>query len=61
MSQVATGIQLPFVLIFVLLLLNDKELMGSYTNSHWYNVASWFTVVVMIGLTIAMLIAQMRG
>jgi NRAMP (natural resistance-associated macrophage protein)-like metal ion transporter len=61
MSQVANGVLLPFVLIFVLLLVNDKELMGDYTNSRGYNVASWFTVVVMIGLTIAMLIAQMRG
>jgi NRAMP (natural resistance-associated macrophage protein)-like metal ion transporter len=61
MSQVANGVLLPFVLIFVLLLVNDKELMGDYTNSRWYNVASWFTVAVMIGLTIAMVIAQMRG
>jgi Mn2+/Fe2+ NRAMP family transporter len=52
---------LPFVLIFVLLLVNDKELMAGYTNSRGYNIASWFTVVVMIALTIAMLIAQMRG
>jgi Mn2+/Fe2+ NRAMP family transporter len=61
LSQVANGVLLPFVLIFVLLLVNDKELMGGYTNSRGYNIASWFTVVVMIGLTIAMLIAQMRG
>src|SRR6478672_424665 len=61
LSQVANGVLLPFVLIFVLLLVNDKELMGGYTNSRGYNVASWFTVVVMIGLTIAMLIAQARG
>ena len=61
LSQVVNGVLLPFVLVFVLLLVNDKELMGDYTNSRWYNVASWFTVAVMIGLTIAMAIAQMRG
>jgi NRAMP (natural resistance-associated macrophage protein)-like metal ion transporter len=61
LSQVVNGVLLPFVLVFVLLLVNDKELMGDYTNSRWYNVASWFTVAVMIGLTIAMVIAQMRG
>jgi NRAMP (natural resistance-associated macrophage protein)-like metal ion transporter len=61
LSQVVNGVLLPFVLVFVLLLVNDKELMGEYTNSRWYNVASWFTVAVMIGLTIAMAIAQMRG
>jgi NRAMP (natural resistance-associated macrophage protein)-like metal ion transporter len=60
-SQVLNGVLLPFVLMFVLLLINDKELMGSYTNSRWYNVAAWITVGVMIALTIAMVIAQVRG
>jgi NRAMP (natural resistance-associated macrophage protein)-like metal ion transporter len=57
-SQVANGILLPFVLIFVLLLTNDRELMGQYTNSRRYNVISWATVGVMIILTIAWLLAQ---
>jgi Mn2+/Fe2+ NRAMP family transporter len=61
LSQVANGVLLPFVLIFVLLLVNDGELMGSYINSRWYNVVSWITVGVMIVLTIAMVIAQVRG
>src|SRR5436309_1814751 len=61
LSQFANGVLLPFVLIFVLLLVNDRELMGKYTNSRWYNVAAWLTVGVMIALTIAMVIAQMRG
>jgi Mn2+/Fe2+ NRAMP family transporter len=61
LSQVANGVLLPFVLIFVLLLVNDGELMGSHINSRWYNVVSWITVGVMIALTIAMVIAQMRG
>src|SRR5438477_3937556 len=61
LSQVANGVLLPFVLIFVLLLINDRELMGNYVNSRRYNIVSWVTVGVMIGLTIAMLIAQTRG
>jgi NRAMP (natural resistance-associated macrophage protein)-like metal ion transporter len=61
LSQVVNGILLPFVLVFVIMLINDRELMGTYTNSKWYNVISWFTVVTMIGLTIAMVIAQGRG
>src|SRR5882672_10725103 len=61
LSQVANGVLLPFVLIFVLLLINDRELMGAYTNSRWYNITSWITVGVMIVLTIAMVIAQARG
>jgi Mn2+/Fe2+ NRAMP family transporter len=61
LSQVVNGVLLPFVLVFVLLLINDKELMGSYTNSRWYNVVSWITVGTMIALTIALLVAQARG
>ena len=61
LSQVANGIVLPFVLIFMLLLTNDKELMGEHTNSRRYNIVAWVTVVVMIGLTLAMVIAQTRA
>ena len=61
LSQVVNGIVLPFVLVFVILLINDAELMGKYTNSNWYNVVSWFTVGAMVVLTIAMAIAQARG
>jgi Mn2+/Fe2+ NRAMP family transporter len=61
LSQVVNGVLLPFVLIFVLMLINDRELMGSYTNSRWYNVVSWITVGTMVALTLAMVIAQARG
>ena len=55
LSQVVNGVLLPFVLIFMLMLTNDRELMGTYTNSRAFNVIAWVTVVVMIGLTIGML------
>src|SRR5204863_1963518 len=61
LSQVVNGVLLPFVLVFVLLLINDRELMGGYTNSTWYNVVSWITVTVMVILTIAMMVAQGRS
>jgi Mn2+/Fe2+ NRAMP family transporter len=35
LSQVVNGVLLPFVLIFVLMLINDHELMGTHTNSRW--------------------------
>jgi Mn2+/Fe2+ NRAMP family transporter len=61
LSQVANGIVLPFVLIFMLLLTNDRELMGEHTNSRTFNVIAWATVVVVIVMTVAMAIAQMQG
>jgi NRAMP (natural resistance-associated macrophage protein)-like metal ion transporter len=53
-SQVVNGILLPFVLIFMLLLVNNRGLMGEHVNSRRYNVASWITVAVMIILTVAL-------
>jgi Mn2+/Fe2+ NRAMP family transporter len=61
LSQVANGIVLPFVLVFMLLLTNDRELMGGHVNGRAFNVIAWVTVAVMIGLTIALVIAQVKG
>jgi Mn2+/Fe2+ NRAMP family transporter len=58
LSQVVNGVVLPFVLIFMLLLTNDRELMGEHVNSRGFNIVAWVTVVVMILLTLAMLIIQ---
>src|SRR5437588_2670918 len=52
LSQVVNGIVLPFVLIFMLLLINKKELMGNYVNTHLFNVIAWATTGLMIVLTI---------
>ena len=61
LSQVVNGIILPFVLVFMLLLINKKDLMGEYTNSRFFNWVAWATTVVMIGLTIAWFWTLRRG
>jgi Mn2+/Fe2+ NRAMP family transporter len=53
LSQVINGVAIPPVLIFMLLLVNKKELMGEYVNSRLYNVIAWTTTVVMTILTLA--------
>ena len=53
-SQVVNGVLLPFVLIFMTLLINKHEIMQSWTNSRLYNVVSWVSVALMIGLTLAL-------
>jgi NRAMP (natural resistance-associated macrophage protein)-like metal ion transporter len=55
LSQAANGIVLPFVLIFMLLLVNNERLMGKYTNSKIYNFLSIIVIVAMIGLSVALL------
>jgi Mn2+/Fe2+ NRAMP family transporter len=51
-SQVLNGVVLPFVLIFMLLIINKKELMGEYVNTRLFNVVAWATTVIMIVLTV---------
>jgi Mn2+/Fe2+ NRAMP family transporter len=60
-SQVANGVLLPFVLIFMLKLVNKTDLMGTYKNSTVQNVIAWGTSAVMIGLTIALVWTQITG
>ncbi|HET9839702.1 MAG TPA: Nramp family divalent metal transporter [Candidatus Angelobacter sp.] len=60
-SQVANGILLPFVLIFMLKLVNRSELMGTWKNSKFANVIAWGTAVSMIVLTAAWIWTQITG
>ena len=45
---------LPIVVIFILLLVNRKDLMGEHTNTLAFNVVAWVTAVAMIALTMAL-------
>src|SRR5579871_3631662 len=60
-SQVLNGVLLPFVLIFMILLINNKRLMNEWTNSRPANAIAWLTVIVMIGLTLALVDTSIRG
>ena len=53
-SQVINGVLLPFVLIFMILLINKKHLMGEWMNTRTYNFIAWLAVVILIGLTLAL-------
>jgi Mn2+/Fe2+ NRAMP family transporter len=55
LSQVLNGVLLPFVLYFMLKLVNNKDLMGKHTNSRWFNVVAWTTTAIVIGLTAVMM------
>ena len=51
-SQALNGIAIAPVLIFMLLLVNKKELMGEYVNSKIYNAVAWGLTAVMIVLSV---------
>ena len=59
-SQVLNGVLLPFVLIYMVLLINKKGLMKEWTNSRIYNAVAWVSVVIMIGLTLTLAAITVR-
>jgi Mn2+/Fe2+ NRAMP family transporter len=54
-SQVGNGVWLPIVIIFILLLVNRKDLMGEHTNTVAFNIIAWVTAIFMIALTFILL------
>ena len=61
LSQVANGILIPFVLIFMLKLVNRSKVMGDMRNHTWANVIAWSTSVAMIALTAIMVWNALQG
>jgi NRAMP (natural resistance-associated macrophage protein)-like metal ion transporter len=60
-TQFLNGLLLPIVLIFVLRLVNDRDLMGEYTNNRVFNILSYGTTAILILLTIALFIFSILG
>ena len=58
LSQVANGILLPFLLILMLLIINDKSIMGEHVNSRLFNYIAWATVVIVMGLSISLVVTS---
>ena len=61
LSQVLNGILLPVIMIFMLRLINKKELMGTHTNSRWFNAVAWVTAAIVIVLSIMLMWNQLTG
>ncbi|MHB8843471.1 MAG: NRAMP family divalent metal transporter [Nitrospirota bacterium] len=58
LSQTINGLLLPIVLVIMLRLVNDASIMGEYVNSKRMNLVAWFTVGVLILLTVMLLITS---
>jgi Mn2+/Fe2+ NRAMP family transporter len=55
-SQVLNGMLLPVVLICMILLVNDKKIMGKYVNKPMNNIIGWVAIVVLIILSIMLFV-----
>ena len=57
-SQTLNGVLLPIILIVMLKLINDRRLMGRFTNGRIFNIVAWITVVIVIALTVVLVIVS---
>ena len=60
-SQVLNGMLLPVVLVCMILLVNNKKIMGEYVNKPLNNLIGWSAVVILIVLTFVMLLMPLIG
>jgi NRAMP (natural resistance-associated macrophage protein)-like metal ion transporter len=61
LSQVANGILLPAILVFMLVLVNRRDLMGEHVNSKTFNTVAWVLVVSLIVMTLFLSVATLLG
>jgi NRAMP (natural resistance-associated macrophage protein)-like metal ion transporter len=55
-SQVINGLMLPVVLVCMILLVNNKKIMGHHVNKPLNNVIGWSTIIILISLSFTLLI-----
>src|SRR3989338_1091820 len=51
-SQVLNGILLPIIMIFMLKLINNKDLVGEYKNSRLYNIIAWSASIIIMTIAV---------
>lgn len=61
LSQDANGIILPAILVYMLVLLNDRRIMGRYVNGRFANTIAGVTVAVLIVLTALIVLSSIPG
>ena len=61
LSQDANGIILPAILVYMLVLLNDRRIMGRYVNGRFANAIAGVTVAVLIVLTAIIVLSSIPG
>jgi len=59
-SQVLNGFLLPVVMVFVLMLVNRRDLLGERVNSRGFNWVAWVTTIAMIALTVVVAYSSIR-
>jgi len=61
LSQDVNGMLLPFILIFVMKIINNKWIMGEYTNKPIGNIIAWTTIIGILVATAVLLVTSLLG
>jgi Mn2+/Fe2+ NRAMP family transporter len=56
LPNVVGGMLLPLILVLMILLCNDRRLMGRYVNGRILNIIAWITTIVMTVLTLLIIL-----
>lgn len=57
-SQVINGLLLPVFLVCMILLVNNKKIMGEYVNKPLNNIIGWSTVIILVLLSLMLLFSH---
>jgi len=60
-SQVLNGVLLPVVLVSMILLINNKKIMGTYVNKSLQNIIGWSAVIILTGLSLMLILIPLLG
>lgn len=60
-SQVIGGVLLPFLLVFMMVIVNDRRIMGRFVNGRLGNVTGWATIGITIALTVGLVAMTIAG
>ncbi|MDR3588583.1 MAG: Nramp family divalent metal transporter [Negativicutes bacterium] len=58
-SQVVNGVLLPPILVFMVLIANNRTIMGNFVNPRWYSIVTWVFTITLIILTALLLISTL--
>jgi Mn2+/Fe2+ NRAMP family transporter len=55
-SQILNGMLLPIVLVCMILLVNNKKIMGKHVNKPIQNIIGWGSIIILVGLSITLIV-----
>jgi Mn2+/Fe2+ NRAMP family transporter len=60
-TAVINGLLAPPLLVLIMLVSNDRKIMGERTNNRWTNLAGWTATVVMSAAALVLLATWGKG